>query len=462
MQNQYSTRQHRLNTLHLRSKHQNRLLRANAVGSLRTKLKDAHTSFITAKSKLESLLASDVRYTPAYFADQWAIQRKLQLSAMEDQTVCALEESLIELLDLEEKLRDAQSQAEQEQLLTLPTSIVAFEEAIASVVADLGHEEFRNLEVASNPKARGLIRVRMAKQKLYKAKVGILEAQKQWEKYGQGTRVQQSLKQFMRNKQNLFKRKFESFKLQVSKYNSIQPLSDIPCPIYNDAKSIGFEDPFWDMGSLLHPTEAWAVDPGTKEGIQAFLTHRSCSEELRRISREIRQMIVFALKTDEMFDHLQGLSVKEWDPEASGRDSPIDLIQPGGRHAKDVWDESRTVLSGLHMNIRQSFGRDFMGWNTHMVQLLQETHQYSTSTSEWDDMLAYRWVELIVKCKSEWEKNVNASSLEAEALDDQDALEQTMLLWGEEEEEIKVPNDELKMEYGYEDEMSEDGSHDDD
>ncbi|KAH9817549.1 hypothetical protein DFH28DRAFT_889283, partial [Melampsora americana] len=91
-----------------------------------------------------------------------------------------------------------------------------------------------------------------------------------------------------------------------------------------------------------------------------------------------------------------------------------------------------------------------------------ETHQYSTSTSELDDMLAFRWVELIVKCKSEWEKNVNAPSLEAETLDDQDALEQTMLLWGEEEEEIKVPNDELKMEYGYEDEMSEDNSLDDD
>lgn len=39
---------------------------------------------------------------------------------------------------------------------------------------------------AEGPKARALIRVRLAKTKLYEAKVGIVVAQKRWDKHGWG------------------------------------------------------------------------------------------------------------------------------------------------------------------------------------------------------------------------------------------------------------------------------------
>lgn len=61
------------------------------------------------------------------------------------------------------------------------------------------------------------------------------------------------------------------------------------------------------MGALSHPTEKWAIDPGTIEGIQAFLLHRACSEELRRIGRETQQMVHEALKTEEKLDGLLAL-----------------------------------------------------------------------------------------------------------------------------------------------------------
>ncbi|EGG08959.1 uncharacterized protein MELLADRAFT_84330 [Melampsora larici-populina 98AG31] len=352
MPNRYSTKQHRLITLHLRLKHRNSLLRGNAVGSAREKLTHARERSLKATKTLNDLLQSDPRYTQDYFAAQWARQRALQLAAMADESRLKFEERLVHLLDLEEKLQESHvklaslrntrdpntTESEREQALTLPGSIVAFEEAIATMVADLGSEEFRTLKAATNAKARALIRVRMAKQRLYEAKVGILEAQRRWDKHGQGTRVQQSLKQFMRNKHNLFKKKYDSFKLQVSKYNAILPVSYLLCPSFGETKELSIEDEFWSMGSLSHPAEAWAVDQGTIEGIQAFLEQRSCSEELRRISREIRQMMLYALKTDQSFDCISTLSTKEWDPECHGIESPIDLVQPGGRQAKDVWN----------------------------------------------------------------------------------------------------------------------------
>ncbi|KAH9817548.1 hypothetical protein DFH28DRAFT_962225, partial [Melampsora americana] len=68
--------------------------------------------------------------------------------------------------------------------------------------------------------------------------------------------------------------------------------------------------PILGYGFTLPSYRGLGVDPGTKEGIQVFLTHRSCTEKLCWISRKIQQIIVSALKTNAMFDHLQGLSVK--------------------------------------------------------------------------------------------------------------------------------------------------------
>ncbi|KAH9815142.1 hypothetical protein DFH28DRAFT_840276, partial [Melampsora americana] len=68
----------------------------------------------------------------------------------------------------------------------------------------------------------------------------------------------------------LFKRKFATFKLQVSKYNAILPVSNLPCPVYEEAKGMSIKHEFWSMGSLSHPGEPWAIDQGTIEGIQGF------------------------------------------------------------------------------------------------------------------------------------------------------------------------------------------------
>jgi hypothetical protein len=65
-----------------------------------------------------------------------------------------------------------------------------------------------------------------------------------------------------------------------------------------------FGDPFLDCGSLTHPQEAWAVDSDTQEGIQLYLTNARCKEELRRLTKEARQTVNWAIQYQGRLDTL--------------------------------------------------------------------------------------------------------------------------------------------------------------
>lgn len=67
-------------------------------------------------------------------------------------------------------------------------------------------------------------------------------------------------------------------------------------------------DVFWNGGSLTHPEELWATDPATQEGIQAFLTQRAAEDELRRIAREARQLLLWACDYQARVEGVKPLS----------------------------------------------------------------------------------------------------------------------------------------------------------
>ncbi|KAH9820639.1 hypothetical protein DFH28DRAFT_824007, partial [Melampsora americana] len=73
----------------------------------------------------------------------------------------------------------------------------------------------------------------------------------------------------------------------------------IPPVSFEEVKLYNIEHEFWNVGHLTHPNEKWAVDPDTQKGIEAFLNVRGCKEELRRIAKEVRQMVLFALSNEE-------------------------------------------------------------------------------------------------------------------------------------------------------------------
>lgn len=113
----------------------------------------------------------------------------------------------------------------------------------------------------------------------------------------------------MIGKQRLVARKFQTYEGEVTKYHQTFRNADrMPCPTLADVRSLNLEDNFWDIDELTHPAEPWAIDPDTKVGIRAFLTVRSCEEELRRIAREVRQMIQSSLMMATKIDSLHALS----------------------------------------------------------------------------------------------------------------------------------------------------------
>ncbi|EGF98247.1 uncharacterized protein MELLADRAFT_96060 [Melampsora larici-populina 98AG31] len=433
--------------INLKTTHRNEVLAINAAQSASTKLSTAEKTLAEAKVVLQRLQTQNPEYTTDYFSNQWERQKKCQLDAMSNGTLKNLEEQLINLLDLEEKLRDALSQlnnlrkkkrrnrteAEKEAAITLPASIVAMESAIGDVVKQLGSEDFRKLKQATDPKARALIRVRLAKMKLYEAKVGIIVAQKQWDKNGQGTKIQQNLKKLMTRKQLMFKRKWESYRLQVTKYNAIRPLSHLTCPKIDESKALPFEDIFWNVEPLSHPSERWAVDPGTIEGIQSYLKYRSSCEELRRIGREVRQMVLASLQTDNKLDSLHNSLDSDWDRDNGGKEL-IELIQPGQRVSKDVWEASVEVMRTVYRNLRQSYCRKWMDWDSDMGRLLRATLQYTTCSEDDNLVLFARWQALVRRGKMLWEVIVDATSVEASGLDELEIIEQNLMLADEEDD----------------------------
>lgn len=132
--NRYATKQHRLDTVNLRSQHKNDLSRINAgnlepyqfrsldcdelidksffecVSSARStsrKLREVERLVEEAGQTLCKLQAEG-DYSVDYFSNQWERQKQCQLAAMANDSQRSLEEELVNLLDLEEQLEDAQ------------------------------------------------------------------------------------------------------------------------------------------------------------------------------------------------------------------------------------------------------------------------------------------------------------------------------------------------------------------
>lgn len=121
----------------------------------------------------------------------------------------------------------------------------------------------------------------------------------------------------MTSKQTAFTKKWKSFHDHIDKYNktypSVEPLKNYTV---EEAKSLSLEDTFWNFGHLTHPNENWAVDKDTQIGIQAYLLFCRCNKELRRIAREVRQQLKWAILTAskiadvEMLLHIGEFSAK--------------------------------------------------------------------------------------------------------------------------------------------------------
>lgn len=117
----------------------------------------------------------------------------------------------------------------------------------------------------------------------------------------------------MSQKKLVFKKKWKTYNTKVTDFNSrFKPRPKLQCPNLDETAKLPITDPFWDFGALTHPEEPWAVDKNTQDGIQAYLEVTHGEDELRRISRELRQLVKWALATN---NKMESLAVKVRDGE---------------------------------------------------------------------------------------------------------------------------------------------------
>ncbi|KAH9817109.1 hypothetical protein DFH28DRAFT_827870, partial [Melampsora americana] len=113
-----------------------------------------------------------------------------------------------------------------------------------------------------------------------------------------------------------------------------------------------FGDPFLDCGSLTCPQEAWAMESDTQEGIQIYLTTARCKEELRRLTKEARQMVHWAIQYQGRLDTL----AKEIHEQKLAS-----------------WATSIDMMKALHHTLLHQATKLWHYWNPHIQSLLSLT-----------------------------------------------------------------------------------------
>ncbi|KAH9816122.1 hypothetical protein DFH28DRAFT_927475 [Melampsora americana] len=381
----YSTKQHRLTALNFLAMHINEKGRAHSVKFILARLTKATRQLEETKFELRRL-AQKRGWNLLYFQHQWARKRNAQLEVISKKHKKYLDE-LAELLDLEERLVDAEHRRKKRKFLATPLSLVHLEEAIARLTQKIGSPEFCGLDRPGDAKAQGLVKILLAKTKVYEAKVGVIEHRRRsGEK--RGANIQQYLIRLRTAKNAELRKKLATYLRHAEQYNNqFHPDPSIPNPTLQELEQMEFGDPFLDCGSLTHPQEAWAVDSDTQEGVQLYLTNARCKEELRRLTKEARQMVHWAIQYQGRLDT---------------------LAKKIHEQKLASWATSIDMMKALHHALLYQATKLWRYWNPQIQSLLSLTGRpegYEQSPVA-DQLLFSKWQELMSGSIASWEEYV--------------------------------------------------------
>ncbi|KAH9808450.1 hypothetical protein DFH28DRAFT_935886 [Melampsora americana] len=430
----YVTKQHRLDALHFRALHRIFLGQSNIGRSLQDRVQKGVSTMQDALNLLADLERATGHGTE-YFSQQWARQKTCQKEHMGNTNIQHLEVRLGRLIDLEESFQEGRERLAQLQrqrrrnmtdadfaeLRSLPAFLNDLVEAIQEFTTELGGPEFQDMAEATDPFARASFRVRLAKENLYEAKVGVIEHQKRWSRADQGASAQQRFKTVMNTRVAALKRKWTTYQTQVENCQQQFPRGPpLYIPTLDEVHAMPISDPFWNIGNLTHPEEAWAVDEATQRGIEACRTLRSCQEEMRRIAREVRNVVLHSLEMEAKLNDLAALSMIPHQAGFPNGTRPIELVWAGGILSKQAWDESQEVLKAVHNSLSRTYCRRWMVWDDEIPLLLNKTQMYCDDPAETNASLALHWKGLMFRNREKWANMINGNPLFAEGLDDED------------------------------------------
>ncbi|EGG06608.1 uncharacterized protein MELLADRAFT_86450 [Melampsora larici-populina 98AG31] len=273
--------------------------------------KEVHARLHDAEQTLTTLETPDEEYPghdSHFFENLWNTRKAHDLDAMNKQK-SRKKEMIAVLLGLEEELigacerlrtiqatrRRARTDADNNELMALPGTVVDVEEQIEGVATALGGVAFRALAGATDNKTNALIAISIARSNLYEARVGLTESRlRRHQNTGQRA-AQYNARQDSKKTANL-RVKYQTYERKVQKYHTDFPRAvRVQLPDLVTVMRMSLEDNFWNRGEVDEEEHGDHADK-FRAGIDATLLQRRAVEELRRIAREVRQMMGWAFE----------------------------------------------------------------------------------------------------------------------------------------------------------------------
>ncbi|KAH9810876.1 hypothetical protein DFH28DRAFT_1085386 [Melampsora americana] len=399
----YSTKQHRLTALNFRAMHRNERGREKSGKQCRSAHSHEPKILSEARGTLKFLHRSH-GHTEEYFKQQWERKKVIQSQTI-SQTSADYLEHVGELVNLEEKLVEAQDQLEtlekkkrsrrrrhgqrKKETSGLPNTLVLLEKAIERVTEKLGNVELCELTGTSDDRAKPLVKIRVAKGKLLGAKVDVIEHRRRAGN-ARGTNVQKKMNHLRTLKNTQLKQKHATYTQLAQAYNEqFAPLTLLATPSLQEVEAMDLSHTFLNFGGLIHSDEPWAVDVPTQQGIEAYISICCCTEELRRIAKEARQMMNWAVQYQGKIDRLR-------------QDTDNNIIP--------LWG-TKEVISALISNLSQQACGIWLSWNRKIITLLHESEPYNVCETGPDEELQDKWRSMIRLSLLEREKMLRASTI---------------------------------------------------
>ncbi|KAH9811811.1 hypothetical protein DFH28DRAFT_931486 [Melampsora americana] len=387
----YSTKQHRLTALNFRAMHRNERGRHKSAARSLDHLHKTQKKLSEARGKLRELNRQH-GHTEEYLKTQWERKKAIQSQTISQSSAEYLEH-VAELVDLEEQLVVAQRRRRNDRHPSgVPNTLVLLEKAIDRVTEKLGDAELCELTGTDDERAKPLVKIRVAKGKLLGAKVGVIEHRRRAGN-ARGTNVQNKMNTLRLLKNNQLRQKHATYIRLAKRYNEdFTPNPLLHTPTLQEVEEMDLCHPFLNFGSLIHSTEPWAVDKATQEGMEAYINVCRCTEELRRIAKEARQMLNWAVLYQAKIDHLR-------------LNNSNDIIP--------TW-ANKDVMLAITSNLSREAWRLWLSWNGKIISLLHESEPYNVCETGSDDELQDQWRTMVKKCLAEWEMMVHVPTIVAE------------------------------------------------
>ncbi|EGG00362.1 uncharacterized protein MELLADRAFT_93351 [Melampsora larici-populina 98AG31] len=305
-----------------------------------------------------------------------------------------LEEELIlareRLKGIQLKRRRARTQADNIDLMSLPTTVANIEEQIEAMASALGGAEFRRLAGATKDQNNALLTLSLARALLYEAKVGLVEARLRRHRHT-GTRLQQYLAKHLGDKTKNVRTKYHTYMRRVDSYaidfpDAVQPQS----PELAEVMAMTLDDPFWNRGEL--DPAAGEEDDMNRIGIESFLSRRSAGEELRRIGREARQMTAWS---NMYYERVVAL----------------------GRKVDEAVGSIQSRLRSLYNIVKRQTCKLWKQWGRDLPQQLQDTATYLEGQHDLDEALKEKFATVTSWADQEWKTLAEKPIIQAEEPD---------------------------------------------